>query len=63
VGIVRIIAIVLLLVGIAAMLMGAGVIAGTPLSGRGNWLVIGAVTAVVGYIALHWCGIRRHSGS
>jgi hypothetical protein len=51
-----------LLVGAIWILQGAGVLAGSFMTGQRMWLVIGSVVAVLG-LALTYRGLRRQAGS
>lgn len=48
--------VILLLIGLLWVLQGAGVVAGSFMTGQKQWLVIGAVLAVVG-LALGYYGV------
>jgi protein-S-isoprenylcysteine O-methyltransferase Ste14 len=46
--------IVLLVVGAVWILQGANVLTGSAMSGRGQWLIVGILLAVVGVALLWW---------
>lgn len=58
--IIRIIGGILVFAGIVWALQGTGVIGGFPMSGHGQWLVIGVGCALVGFLMLQWTSILRY---
>ncbi len=55
----RLTGIILVLIGALWILQGIGIVGGSFMTGRSEWLYTGVVTATVGIALLAWAALRR----